>query len=645
VAVTLRPGLRAFLQGTPTLSGRQIHALFRALDAPPVIGFWLLLALVVWAASVGGVQLLYPHTLIRYLERGDWAWWAGELLVPLAQLGSLALLARMPFERTSLAAGAEQADPPRPWRTAATWLAVVTWWSWLWAGESQWLRCAPREALWCFLVVLGLSVALPIKLRVVSLLAAVGLLPSSLAGCAAALAWTSVGSLRAVAALLAYVGAVGFYRPPGAVELGWAAVGMLLLFLRRGEPQMGALLLFGLFSAALGAPSSATVPAVAAATILGVVQRSRFWQVRPFWATRYPLLLVATILVLIPGVLRLSRGLIAPWRETGVPLAQTLVPHGPQWWTRSIGPRWGFSESDLRAAEWLATQPQGAALVVSADRPREPRWVADLYRHFSGGRAGSGWVGGSYSLEATRVKEQLSGRGTGLRWIVLRGNPDTAVPLPAAEFAAGAVRVLPVPSESLPVVPVLDLKVSERSGPGGIWAVELWASGAVAAGGPPPRLVLEPGLNRLRMPEKQPARVFDMGGRLLSFPPFDLAAQLRQVRVVGGQPVRVPGRTTPQLGLRMRNSSTQPLELSALAGARLVFAGDRSAMPQEMLGNVPAGGETEVVIGLPADAARRGVPAQVWLVDRAGVEYWVGSVAVSGAVRVLPGPAEALPSP
>lgn len=561
----------------------------------------IVLALALWPLSLAGLQWLYAGSLLQQLERGSPAWWLAELLVPLAQLGSLFLLWR---------ALKPSGRPLTPWAGA-----LFVWWLFPWQHLPQCLRCSPAEAGWHFCLLLGLWIDLPIALRLAALLLSVWFLPTALPGAAAALAWSSQGSLRAVSVLIAYTSGLFLYRPPGTLDVIVGVLGLILLIWQHEQKQLATLLAYGAVSGLLGLPSTAAVPALAVALVGARLEvRSRF--------AGLSVALLLTVALCSWGGIQIVRQLGVPWqRQAG--WSQAWWPHSPHWWAERFGDRFDFSPDDLRVAEWLRQNGTAPGMVLTLSHPWESASTAILYRYFSGGKAGQGWLHGRFSLEAGWLKQTLRFAGSGLQTVVLRGAPS-ATDLGQPLFQSGDVQVFAGAGE-LSSRPIYDLKLVDQAGPAGLVQVQLWADGPVAASGPPPRLVLYPGANRIRLPASQKQRAFNFGGRVLAFPAIDLEHQVQHVHLVSPAVVSLPGNAPSPVRVKLRNDSTQPFELGSLPGLRFAFEGEVPQPVQNPGGALPPASVTEMELLLAPGASDQ---AQLRFVDPRGVEYPLGVLTV-----------------
>jgi hypothetical protein len=521
-----------------------------------------LLALVCWFAACAGVQLLHPQSLLNFP-----GWWLGQWITGLSQLVGVLLSAWLLRHRSPL----------------AQWLALLAWWAWPWQDLPQWLRVTPGESVWQLTFGIWLLSLVQQRLTAAWLATLVMALlwPASLAGAAAGLAVTGQGRHRWVALAIAGLAMLVDFQPAGWEQLAWGGLAVALVWVC-AEPATRVVACYTLLSAAKGGPTTSALLALAVA-----------WAVERWGGVRPLVFGVGSWALAQAGETALNRQLIVPWQKQGVSLGQALLPHSLTWWAEHIGSRYGLSGHDQEVWQWLRGQPLGTALVCHESGVWDDPLVAQVYSQLSGGRVlahPSPW-----GLEA--VKRADSWPGSGLDWVIRRGSQAAR----GSVFRSGAVGVWKNATPQLPATSVSGFEVLEAAGPGGVMEVNARCEGPVGVSKFLPRVVLQPGLNRIGVPLYAP-RMED-GAVLL--PARDLAQQLQATRVSCARG-SVPSQCIEVVTLQVHNASSQSLHLESLAGLRLRWPGEpwqpRVATPVRL--GPGQRGQLQVPVQTPAQIAR-----------------------------------------
>lgn len=490
-------------------------------------GPWLL-ALVCWFAACAGVQLLHPQELLQFP-----GWWPGQLLVSVCQLASVILSAWLLRRQSAL----------------AQWLGLLAWWAWPWHGLPQWLRVTPLQCVWQLAWVIWLLCLVQRRLTGAwaATLVMAALLPASLAGAAAGLGLTGQGRQRWAAVAIAGLAMLVEFQAPGWEQLAWAGLALTVGWLRP-DVATRAVAAYTLICAAKGGPTTSAMLALAAG-----------WAVDRWGGFRPLILLVGTWALGNPGETALNRSLIVPWQKQKVSLAQGLLPHGLAWWARTLGSRYGLTDHDQAAWEWLRGRPPGKAVVTTQNRWDDPL-IAQVYAQLSDGQVlphPSPW-----GLAALKSTDQLA--GTGLDWWVQRGSPKRQ----DVAFASGSVVVWKNAAPNLPAAFVTGCEVLSATGPGGLLHLNLAADGPAGLGHSIPRLVLQPGPNYVSLPLHGPS----LEAGAVRIPAQDIAQQLESTKLTC-QRQSLPAHSVEWLTIEVENSTPASLHLQSLGGLRVRWPG------------------------------------------------------------------------
>ncbi len=336
------------------------------------------------------------------------------------------------------------------------------------------------------------------------------------------------------------------------------------------------------------------------------------------------------------GELELNRRLIVPFQRETHAFPLRLAAPDLAWMVRYDAARLGLKAEDWAAISWLASQPRASAVVYTPGEPFESAQTFRIYRFLCRNLNWGGWNGEQPNWGLTWIRQGGRWGGCGVDLIVVRGSEPREQPA----FREGPLCVYRNQGVREGESPARSLRLRSDGQPGGAAAFEVEAAGPVVAVEPSglPYLVLEPGVNKLRLPwECAPSRLLISGGLGMTLPGLSRGAAWKGLRVTDLEHERRLG-CSSIAGLRFTlvNEGSLAVDLSGVRGVQLLarFAEVQPVLPVR---GVLKPGQT-MTIEVPWNSPPRPVKGKLnffWVQAQGGLQP-VGQVPVHSWYRVAP---------